>query len=87
MTGKVQPKKRKFEFVLSIQPQKKLNSEQNNALFKEGVEKIPRTGIYARRSTNFLAMFLVLDFLENENPCLGLGELSYKLIKKEKEMK
>lgn len=83
MTGRAQPKKRNFEFVLNIRPQKKLSSDQDNALFKEGVEKIPRTGIYTRRSTNFLTMFLCLDSLENGNPFLGLRDLGYTLTKKE----
>jgi len=85
MTGKSQPNKRNFEFVLTIKPQKKLSSEQDNALFCEGIERIPRTEIYARRSTNFLTMFLALDSLENENISSGLNQVEYTLIKKEME--
>lgn len=83
MVNKVHPKEhKKFEFILNIEPKEKLTSEQDSFLFKNGIEKIARTNIYTKRSTNFLDIFLCVDSLENDSPYLGLRELEYTLTKK-----
>lgn len=84
MSNKVHPKKRRFEFILTFQPDEKLTREQEAFLFRNGIEKIVRTNIYTKKSTNFLTIFLVLDSLENESSFLGLREMEYTLVKREK---
>lgn len=83
MVNKPHPKKKQFEFILTIEPKEELTEEQDSSLFKNGIQKIPRTGIYSRKSFNFLTLFLVLDSLENDNPFLGLSQLEYTVTKKE----
>lgn len=83
MGNKPHPKKKQFEFILTIEPKAKLTEEQDSFLFRNRIEKIARTGLYSRKTSNFLDMFLCLDSLENDNPYLGLREVEYRLIKKE----
>lgn len=83
MTNRLQPKEKSFQFVLSIMPSEKLTPEQDSFLFKEGIEKIPRTDYYVKKSKNFLSMFLALESLENDSPFLGLNLIPYTLIKKQ----
>jgi len=83
MTGKVQPKERNFQFILNLEPKVELSEGQIAGLFREGIEKIPRTNLYSKRSGNFLEMFLCIDELQNENTSLGLNQLEFTLVKKE----
>ncbi len=83
MGNKVHPKKKHFEFILNIEPKIKLTSEQEGFFFRNGIEKIPRTNIYTRKSSNFLTMFLCLDCIENDDPHLCLKQLEFTLNKRE----
>lgn len=83
MVNKPHPKEHKqFEFILTIEPKQKLSQEQDSFLFKNGLEKVGRTGLYSKKTTNFLDMFLCLDSMENDSPYLGLSQLRYTLVKK-----
>ena len=83
MSNKPDSKKKQFEFILTFEPEQKLSEEQVAGLFKNGIEKIPRTNLYTRKGTNWLSLFLCLDTLEHESSFLGLSQLEYRLVKKE----
>ena len=74
---------KRFEFILTVEPGEKLTSEQDGFLFRNGIEKIPRTNIYTRKSSNFLTMFLCLDCIENDDPYLCLKQLEFTVTKRE----